>query len=244
MSINGQDSASANAKVLNRGYSINKREEETGVDHYDKDCGNHWYRSYKINRTTALQTLDAIMYGNQGVSIDAPTIENLTINSAQMGATPTSVDPFKGNGSQPGLFDHLPDNQLFKQTQDPASPYVIKTDTRFAQYENFISSDYMLSQLNLDPAASHKRLGDGYYEQKLVRDQLLALSGKPALQGENATEQYKTLMPASRCWPGTTHRRQQPQRISQPIRLQYCLRQLHQCGWVDQSGGSGCWPGQ
>ena len=53
-----------------------------------------------------------------------------------------------------------------------------ETNPRFANYGNFISSDYMLSRLNLDPALTQKRLGDGFYEQKLVSDQVTNLTGR------------------------------------------------------------------
>jgi len=50
--------------------------------------------------------------------------------------------------------------------------------TRHANYQNFISSDYMLSKLNLDPAQTQKRLGAGFYEQKLVTDEITGLTGR------------------------------------------------------------------
>ena len=42
-----------------------------------------------------------------------------------------------------------------------------------------------------------KRLGDGYYEQRLVREQIVKLSGGRYLQGySNDEEQYRALMDA------------------------------------------------
>ncbi|MEX7635106.1 hemagglutinin repeat-containing protein, partial [Serratia marcescens] len=60
--------------------------------------------------------------------------------------------------------------------------------------DNFISSDYMLERVGYDPAQAHKRLGDGFYEQRLVREQVLALTGKPSVKGWDAMEQYQQLM--------------------------------------------------
>ncbi|WP_445235278.1 hypothetical protein [Erwinia sp. MYb375] len=39
-----------------------------------------------------------------------------------------------------------------------------------------------------------KRLGDGFYEQRLVREQMLALTGRPSEKGDDAMAQYQNLM--------------------------------------------------
>ncbi|PTU64817.1 filamentous hemagglutinin [Chromobacterium sp. Panama] len=221
VTINGADNGGGDARVINRAYSVNERTQETGTDHYDRNT-RHWYPTYTQDKTVALQTIDATIAGHQGVSVRAPSIENVTVNPAQISvaeaakaaaeAEPASWDkqdvaaaagsaaagakagPLKGGAGQPGLLDRLPNNQLFQQNPSPTASYLIETDSRFTQYNNFISSDYMLKQLNYDPVGAHKRLGDGYYEQKLVRDQILALTGRPSLRGEDATEQFKALM--------------------------------------------------
>ncbi|MGR2681655.1 hemagglutinin repeat-containing protein [Chromobacterium haemolyticum] len=308
ITINGADNGGGDARVINRAYSVNERIQETGTDHYDRNT-RHWFPTYTLDKTVALQTIDATIAGHQGVSVRAPSIENITINPAQVSAAeaakaaaqaeqaawdgsqtaanagqarggqgleagrlgqvqsggealplslgageriapsagnnavaaaqagtaaqqvkmeqnPSTVGPalegaklahaqaggapvaaqvataqpraqthpLKGSPAQPGLLDRLPNNQLFQQNPSPTAPYLIETDSRFTEYSNFVSSDYMLKQLNYDPAGVHKRLGDGYYEQKLVRDQILALTGRPSLRGEDATEQFKALM--------------------------------------------------
>ncbi|WP_247423038.1 hemagglutinin repeat-containing protein [Ralstonia pseudosolanacearum] len=53
----------------------------------------------------------------------------------------------------------------------------------------------MLSALNLNPQQVQKRLGDGFYEEKLVRDQITQLTGRVRLQGYgNNEDQYRALM--------------------------------------------------
>ncbi|MDY0196150.1 MAG: hypothetical protein RBR33_08840, partial [Sulfurovaceae bacterium] len=48
-----------------------------------------------------------------------------------------------------------------RSASNPDNPdYFIQTDPRFTNYQNFLSSDYMLDQLSLDPTTLHKRLGD------------------------------------------------------------------------------------
>ncbi|CAB3888327.1 hemagglutinin repeat-containing protein [Achromobacter ruhlandii] len=88
----------------------------------------------------------------------------------------------------------IPDNGLFRQPTAPDSPYLVVTDDRFTSRGRFISSDYLLKQVGFDPARAHKRLGDGFFEQRLVREQLLQLTGRPSARGESAMDQYQALM--------------------------------------------------
>lgn len=89
----------------------------------------------------------------------------------------------------------LPSNALFITTKDSQAKYLIETDPAFANYKKWLSSDYMLDALGLDPAMQQKRLGDGYYEQRLVQDQIAKLTGYRFLEGYGSDEeQYKTLM--------------------------------------------------
>ncbi|WP_209436719.1 hypothetical protein, partial [Pseudomonas gingeri] len=47
--------------------------------------------------------------------------------------------------------------------------YLIETNPMLTDLKQFMSSDYLLSNLGYDPQASAKRLGDGFYEQKLIQ---------------------------------------------------------------------------
>ena len=74
---------------------------------------------------------------------------------------------------------------------------LIETDPRFANYRTWISSDYMLQQLSLNPATTQKRLGDGFYEQRLVTEQIAQLTGQRFLDSYVDDEaQYAALMDA------------------------------------------------
>ncbi|HWW08180.1 hemagglutinin repeat-containing protein [Collimonas sp.] len=89
----------------------------------------------------------------------------------------------------------LPNSQLFTIRPQPGQPYLIETDPKFTNYRNFISSDYLLNRLSFDPQKVQKRLGDGFYEQKLINDQIAQLTGKRFLDGYASNEeQYKALM--------------------------------------------------
>ncbi|MFA7271053.1 MAG: S-layer family protein, partial [Sterolibacterium sp.] len=71
----------------------------------------------------------------------------------------------------------LPASSLFSTHPGSTARYLIETDPRFAGYRSWLSSDWMLAQLGIDPAAMHKRLGDGFYEQRLLTEQVAALTG-------------------------------------------------------------------
>ncbi|WP_447737424.1 two-partner secretion domain-containing protein [Aeromonas veronii] len=90
----------------------------------------------------------------------------------------------------------VPNNSLF-QPGPAASGYLVESDPRFTDYRNWLGSDYMLKQLSVDPATTQKRLGDGFYEQMLVRDQLSQLTGRRFLTGYHDDEtQYRALLDA------------------------------------------------
>ncbi|TCS32902.1 filamentous hemagglutinin [Paucimonas lemoignei] len=89
----------------------------------------------------------------------------------------------------------VPNSSLFVIHAEPSARYLVETDPRFTNYRNFISSDYFLQTLNRDPERQLKRYGDGFMEQQLVNDQILALTGRRYLAGYTNTEdEYKALM--------------------------------------------------
>ncbi len=89
----------------------------------------------------------------------------------------------------------VPASSLFSAKPAPTATYLIETDPRFANYRQWLSSDYLLTALALDPATALKRLGDGFYEQKLIREQIAQLTGRRFLEGyANDEAQYAALM--------------------------------------------------
>jgi filamentous hemagglutinin len=115
-----------------------------------------------------------------------------TASSAQAGASRTV--PMVVRTSMPNV--RIPNASLFNVRVGPGS-YLIETDPRFANYRNWLSSDYLLNSLGQDPNNTLKRLGDGFYEQKLIREQVAQLTGYRYLDGFNSDEdQYAALMDA------------------------------------------------
>ena len=107
----------------------------------------------------------------------------------------TSRPQTLGNASG-GIPDlTLPTNALYTYHPAPGQAFLIATDPRFTWYTKFISSDYMLGQLGLNPQSIIKRLGDGAYESRLIRDQVTQLTGRTFLTGysDNLAE-YTALM--------------------------------------------------
>ncbi|QNK67635.1 hemagglutinin repeat-containing protein [Variovorax sp. PAMC26660] len=108
------------------------------------------------------------------------------------GATGQTI-PMVVRTSTPSLA--VPQASLFSTRPDPSSHFLIETDPRFANYRNWLSSDYLLNSLGLDPNNILKRLGDGFYEQKLIREQVAQLTGYRYLDGFNDDgQQYAALM--------------------------------------------------
>ncbi|HAI3196342.1 TPA: hemagglutinin repeat-containing protein [Escherichia coli] len=89
----------------------------------------------------------------------------------------------------------LPDNSLFTLHPGTDSHYLVETDPRFVNKKQWLSSDYMQNAFTASHDNVHKRLGDGYYEQRLVRDQLIQLTGGHYTANQSNDEaQYRMLM--------------------------------------------------
>lgn len=91
----------------------------------------------------------------------------------------------------------LPTSSLYHLNTAADSHVLVETDPNFTNQKKWLSSDYMYNALRHDHENVHKRLGDGYYEQRLVREQINQLTGRQFV-GEytDFEEQYKGLMNA------------------------------------------------
>jgi filamentous hemagglutinin len=111
-------------------------------------------------------------------------------------ATPSDINRVvrtnNGNAAQTPDQQPLPDS-----ANNSPKGYLVETDPRFTQSKLWLGSDYMLKQMGYDPATQTQRLGDGFYEQKLIREQVAELTGRRFLNDySNDEEQYKALMTA------------------------------------------------
>ncbi|KFG92900.1 hypothetical protein GQ56_0134835, partial [Burkholderia paludis] len=142
-----------------------------------------------------------------GQSVPGLTPTNLSGNasgaksgaSSVYGGPPAPVDPIIASATALNVLNNLtiPQGGLYRPTSAPNANYVIETNPAFTNQKNFISSDYFFGQLGVDLTHIPKRLGDGFHEQQLVRNQVTALTGKAVL-GPYADLQtmYQSLMTA------------------------------------------------
>ncbi|MBN3755502.1 filamentous hemagglutinin N-terminal domain-containing protein [Paraburkholderia sp. Tr-20389] len=164
--------------------------------------------------TTTVDALPAIATSNQNVQTDAQTISINSVNRQGQTVAGSGVTGGSADGTQTGTINgqsnrpqtvggatggipnlKLPVNGLYTYNTAPGADYLIATDPRFTQYTKFISSDYMLNQLGLDPTKIDKRLGDGLYEETLIRNQVTQLTGRTFLAGfTDNLDEYTALM--------------------------------------------------
>ncbi|WP_232451674.1 hemagglutinin repeat-containing protein [Burkholderia ubonensis] len=126
--------------------------------------------------------------------------QSLPVNSGAVhGTTPTMVNPVIASATALNVLNNLTIAQggLFKPTTAPNAPYVIETNPAFTNQKRFISSDYFFGQLGVDLTHIPKRLGDGFYEQQLVRNEITSLTGKAVLGPyTDLQSMYESLMAA------------------------------------------------
>ncbi|WWQ33587.1 hemagglutinin repeat-containing protein (plasmid) [Ralstonia solanacearum] len=91
----------------------------------------------------------------------------------------------------------LPNNALYRIVRDPGSRVLVETDPRFTNFRQWSSSDVMLSQFRNDPGATLKRIGDGFYEQQLIQQQIIRATGQRFIGDYTSNEdEYKALLAA------------------------------------------------
>ncbi|MGA4153530.1 hemagglutinin repeat-containing protein, partial [Ralstonia nicotianae] len=91
----------------------------------------------------------------------------------------------------------LPNNALYRVVRDPGSRVLVETDPRFTNFRQWSSSDVMLSQFRNDPGATLKRIGDGFYEQQLIQQQIIRATGQRFIGDyTNNEDEYKALLAA------------------------------------------------
>ncbi|WP_228768292.1 hemagglutinin repeat-containing protein [Limnohabitans sp. DM1] len=155
---------------------------------------------------TSVQTKAAQETATTGQVHSAPTTsKTVQAKASQASTTVSQTQGSAATGStaqanqvrtqpQPGS---VPTGSLFRQHPEPSAQYLVETDPQFTQYRTWLGSDYMLKALQTDPATTQKRLGDGFYEQKLIREQVASLTGNRFLGDYSSDEQqYQALMNA------------------------------------------------
>ncbi|MEY0290982.1 hemagglutinin repeat-containing protein, partial [Providencia rettgeri] len=147
--------------------------------HQDIDLGVH---SWKTNAETDITHIDT--QGRSDVArIEVPVV---TDNGGTAADTVIRTETPK---------TQLPNNSLYTVKPGSDSQYLVETDPRFTNRKQWLSTDYMQKAMLSDTNQVHKRLGDGYYEQQLIKEQIIQLTGQRYLEGYSDDEtQFKALM--------------------------------------------------
>ncbi|MDO7895295.1 two-partner secretion domain-containing protein [Pseudomonas citrulli] len=117
------------------------------------------------------------------------------------GASPTpttNLVPLAGNVvTTPTASQTVTRVQGLPDTSFKTNPqkYLIETNPVLTDLKPFMSSDYLLEKLGYNPDASAKRLGDGFYEQKMLQEAVVARTGQRFIDGQTSNEDmFKYLM--------------------------------------------------
>lgn len=152
-----------------------------------------------INSATrsSVQSANANLIANTSSAPDA-------IQSARIGAPGIVSERPSTDGSRIAAVNlapvalpklSVPTSGLYTLHRDPGHTYLVETDHRFTDYKTYTSSDYLLNRLSIDPQLAQKRLGDGFYEQKLISDQITQLTGRRFIgQYTSVEDQTRALM--------------------------------------------------
>ena len=124
------------------------------------------------------------------------------VSKATIAKVNDSLDPYglgggKGKASQTIDGLSLPTEALYQIHPAITANALIETDPAFTNRKNFLSSQFMIDALTNNPERRFKRLGDGFYEQQLINEQIVSATGKQYLEGYTDNEaEYKALLEA------------------------------------------------
>jgi filamentous hemagglutinin family protein len=187
-----RDVSLTGSTLTNQGQSL----QTTTVYHsasYTLSAGRHQLNTPYIT-TTDIQTTGAVPSSiTAGGTLRGNLSERLTNDNRARPATVAPDMPAHANAGP--LLVPAAGSIGLTSAAPPSATYLIETNPRYAHRGNFISSDYFLKRLGLDPQTVEKRLGDAAWEQARVRDQLFALSGRRFLNDSRSEmAQYQRLM--------------------------------------------------
>ncbi|MGB3211086.1 MAG: hemagglutinin repeat-containing protein [Desulforhopalus sp.] len=208
MSAGGDVHISATGTIRNEGEVLRFINTKTGRYNYCyKDCGSTFHKAdytwapLPEQRTETLkeQIYSTIQAGGTLQMVGASSMTNgKEENNALYAAGFEPTEPSSVSTTEGVIDIDLPeiDSGLFTYTVDQGHPYLIERRPEFVDFGNFINSDYLLQQLNIPEEQYQKRLGDGAYETRLVREQLQVATGRRFLEVGTTTDmaQFQVLM--------------------------------------------------
>jgi filamentous hemagglutinin len=170
--------------LVNADVTATKRIHDFGTNHvrvrtpdcdWTGNCNNNVFRwdtsGYDANEYSTVYAPQPVVYKNSGYQTTAVTPGGVSNNAL------------------------LPNSSMFKTNPSATSKYLVETDPRFANQKTWLGSNYITQYLTLDPTVTQKRLGDGFYEQRLIREQVANLTGRRFLGDYTSDQQeYQALM--------------------------------------------------
>ena len=133
----------------------------------------------------------------------AASVETADIQDAQRKRVQNALSPFglshtnASKSDDSTKMESLFVSSLYHVHPESTAKYLVETDPAFTNKRKFLSSDYMYRQMQWDQDKIPKRIGDGFYEQQLLADQVLRQTGKRHLEGYTDDETaFKALMDA------------------------------------------------
>lgn len=97
---------------------------------------------------------------------------------------PPTTQPASATNQTIARVQGLPGNTAVSQPHK----YLIETNPVLTELKQFMSSDYLLAGLGYNPDDSAKRLGDGFYEQRLIQQAVVAGTGQRFIAGRTSDE--------------------------------------------------------
>lgn len=184
------DLQASSATVINEGQTLKRTHRFLNTTHTAGQGSFNWTNP---DISEVIGQIGGTLSGNQQLNITAKSLSNTDL--ARSSGLPTSGLGFLGvtlpTASAPIT---LPGNALF-QPSNPGSNHLIQGAPSFTGYREWLGSAYLIANLGADPNALQKRLGDGFYEQKMIREQVAQLTGRRFLDGHSNDEaQYRALM--------------------------------------------------
>jgi filamentous hemagglutinin len=141
--------------------------------------GNYSYGTYALTSNNPAHVLSSVTAGGN-ININTPILGNGAIKENEPVTNANVMAQETGSIGAQGDVITLPVNDfgLFVTNQDSDANYLIETNPEFTFYANFIGSNYLLDRLDLDPELTTRRLGDDFYENRLVSQSILSQTGQ------------------------------------------------------------------
>lgn len=125
----------------------------------------------------------APLAGTSATDIRAAQALGATSSAGAQGAGSTGM-ALDGLAAGVKLVQGVPE----RSAPSVAHKYLVETNPVLTDLKQFLSSDYLLGQLNVKPDQAIKRLGDGLYEQRLIREAVVARTGQRYIDGMTSDE--------------------------------------------------------